>query len=408
MTPNNEELTSWKAIADYLVINVRTAQRWERERGLPVRRSSGEKGRVIATTEELDRWKSSNTSKQGWWSNLRALRIYGAAMTMALLIVAAIGIGSYVRSHAAGPPANLQVEDRDIVSRDARNVPLWRFALPEAPQSPETLRRTWFGHLKPKSNYDTLFSFQPARMANAQLLCISEKGQLRWRVTPGRTVADARLEYPPLYVINGFRVLAGPGAVATRIVVSSNHAWSYPAQVSVLDADGKMLGEYWHSGHLTAMDVGNFSNARETDVVLGGVDNGRQRATLVLLDPNNLHGASQEEQKCPYQFRDFAPGTEKAVVWFERSCVNQASEQFNYATEVNLIPQGVQVIVRETHDGRAYVVYLLDKHLNVIYVEPSDGFRAVHRELERSRTLDHSLNDQELAQLRSVRVFRRK
>jgi hypothetical protein len=39
------ELGSWKEIADYLKINVRTAQKWEQERGLPVGRLQGTKGR---------------------------------------------------------------------------------------------------------------------------------------------------------------------------------------------------------------------------------------------------------------------------------------------------------------------------------------------------------------------------
>ena len=49
-------LTSWKEIAQHLGKGVRTVQRWERE-GLPVRRpKAGQKGRVLAFPEEIDRW----------------------------------------------------------------------------------------------------------------------------------------------------------------------------------------------------------------------------------------------------------------------------------------------------------------------------------------------------------------
>jgi hypothetical protein len=50
-------LTSWKEIAAYLHKGVRTAQRWEQELGLPVRRpkTDGE-GIVFALPEELDAW----------------------------------------------------------------------------------------------------------------------------------------------------------------------------------------------------------------------------------------------------------------------------------------------------------------------------------------------------------------
>ncbi len=50
-------LDSWKEIADYLKREVRTVQRWEEERGLPVHRLPG-RGRaaIFAHTGELDEW----------------------------------------------------------------------------------------------------------------------------------------------------------------------------------------------------------------------------------------------------------------------------------------------------------------------------------------------------------------
>ena len=50
-------LNSWKEIAHYLGANVRTAQKWERERNLPVRRAQGARSRVSAEPAQLDHWK---------------------------------------------------------------------------------------------------------------------------------------------------------------------------------------------------------------------------------------------------------------------------------------------------------------------------------------------------------------
>jgi TolB-like protein/Tfp pilus assembly protein PilF len=53
-------LDSWKEIADYLGRDVRTAIRWETERGMPVRRVPGQKGHgVFALREEIDAWLNS-------------------------------------------------------------------------------------------------------------------------------------------------------------------------------------------------------------------------------------------------------------------------------------------------------------------------------------------------------------
>ena len=60
--PPQRELGSWKEIADYLGVNIRTAQKWERERALPVRRGSGPRSRVSASAEALDAWRQKTTT----------------------------------------------------------------------------------------------------------------------------------------------------------------------------------------------------------------------------------------------------------------------------------------------------------------------------------------------------------
>jgi hypothetical protein len=50
-------LRSWKEIACYVRSGVRTAQRWERELGMPVRRPCArERTSVMAFAEELESW----------------------------------------------------------------------------------------------------------------------------------------------------------------------------------------------------------------------------------------------------------------------------------------------------------------------------------------------------------------
>jgi adenylate cyclase len=61
-----ERLDSWKEIAAYLKRGVRTAQRWERDEGLPVRRLKHDtQGSVYAIRGELDAWWRSRQSGDG-------------------------------------------------------------------------------------------------------------------------------------------------------------------------------------------------------------------------------------------------------------------------------------------------------------------------------------------------------
>jgi hypothetical protein len=53
----NDRLDGWKAVAAHLRKSVRTAQRWERELGLPVHRMQTETGEIIyAFSSEIDSW----------------------------------------------------------------------------------------------------------------------------------------------------------------------------------------------------------------------------------------------------------------------------------------------------------------------------------------------------------------
>lgn len=56
--------TSWKEIASYLNKGIRTVQRWESKFDLPVQRpNKKEKGTVLISREELDRWLATRWSK---------------------------------------------------------------------------------------------------------------------------------------------------------------------------------------------------------------------------------------------------------------------------------------------------------------------------------------------------------
>jgi TolB-like protein len=72
-------IESWKAIARYLDRDVRSVQRWERERGLPVHRMPGEKGAVFAYEGELERWRHSRAGEAGLAARIEEIPVSGAA-----------------------------------------------------------------------------------------------------------------------------------------------------------------------------------------------------------------------------------------------------------------------------------------------------------------------------------------
>ena len=55
-TDSRQPLRSWKDIATYLGCDQRTAQRWEKDRGLPIHHLTGKRGPVYAYKAEIDSW----------------------------------------------------------------------------------------------------------------------------------------------------------------------------------------------------------------------------------------------------------------------------------------------------------------------------------------------------------------
>jgi adenylate cyclase len=65
LMPTPERLNSWKEIAGYLQVSVRTAQRWETTEGMPVRRHKHlAVSSVFASRQELDAWWNSRPDLQ--------------------------------------------------------------------------------------------------------------------------------------------------------------------------------------------------------------------------------------------------------------------------------------------------------------------------------------------------------
>lgn len=59
-----ERIESWKGIAAHFRRDERTVKRWEQERGLPVHRIPGLRGRVFAYADELNAWVNSGVERE--------------------------------------------------------------------------------------------------------------------------------------------------------------------------------------------------------------------------------------------------------------------------------------------------------------------------------------------------------
>ena len=121
----------------------------------------------------------------------------------------------------------------------------------------------------------------------------------------------------------GFGVLPATNDQHRRIVVMSRHEYYYPTQIAVVDANGKTLSEYWHSGHLFHFKLASLEGREE--IIASGISNGYHQATLLVLDPDHVSGASTETARPEVQIHGMGAPNERIRLLFPRSDLNRGS-----------------------------------------------------------------------------------
>lgn len=422
-------LDGWKEIANYLGQSVRSIQRLE-DRGLPVRRlSGGIKSRVFAFTAELDAWQRDVSVPRILDPAIlqpvqevmpRAAAIVEAADQPAepstlptllkrhrrragvLLLLLVTPVLLYLAHRTRQKPiSDFRVQGRDLVAVDARGQEVWRhrfaYSLGEWFYNQEArLRLGWVGDLEGHGKQELVLAAKPvnSKEVGDHLFCFAVDGRIRWQFTLGRPIVDGGgSQMLPPYFTSGLQVIVGSKPTDTRIVVSSNHYLEQPNQVAFLDINGRVLGEYWHPGHLLYSAQADLSGRGKKHVLLAGVNNGDHQATLVVLDPLKVIGLVTPKEMTDHRFEllEMEGAKEEAVVLFPRSCIGMG-QHYTRAKTLHVTKDRIVVEVAEgtTESRDPGFVYEFDYGLNVVNVAPSsDAVMRLHQQLEAQGKLNH-------------------
>lgn len=400
------ELNSWKEIAAFLGISVRTAQLWEAQRGLPVRRLPGGRSRVSATVAALEAWRNAQWTVAPPPEPMRppGLKVFfRPALGLMALVLSAAALWFATRRPAQ--PAALDLHGNVLTVLDRKGGELWkkRFEANLLPLTSPGARRSWIGDVDGDRRTELLFAPVISNSGPAPLICYSEDGVEKWRFNPGRGVSTRSKTFSNEYRVESFAVflLGGRNVIA----VASSHRDRHPSQVALLSSRGALQREYWHSGNLISLEAAELDGDGVPELYAGGASISHRTATLVRLDPLTMGGASVEPEESGYQLLGFPPAEECARLLFPRTCVNRVLEQHNTVVEVLPEPGRLTAAVREATHSKAKirVFYHFTPDLSLQSVVPGDGFRSLHRAMEERGQLDHPLSDKDEAALRDVR-----
>ena len=346
-------------------------------------------------------------------------------------LVAALGIAAYISIRILAvhdEPKVGRLDGSALAIMNAEGKELWRKVFPEGFSTDWYYEkgigtsngfstdwygkgggtRIWFGDLEGKGHTSVLFSYLPAssqQLHASTLICYSDRGKEKWRWTPGRELPELAGS-PATFRTMALRVLKATEKRPPRIVVSSQLIPWWPSQIAILDSDGKLLSEYWHSGGLGYMVLADLDGDGREEIIATGVSEYDHQATLVVLDPDKVFGASTEVQP-EFQIHGRGVAQERLRLLFPRSDLNRALFQFNVATDPTVEHRSLRLTVAEciTPLG-CQIWYEFDKNLHLIAAfAGGDEFRSAHARFYQNGKDAHPLSAGEQAAFQKVRCL---
>jgi hypothetical protein len=243
-------------------------------------------------------------------------------MITAAVILSAAGLLSYTRTDSRSP-ATTRLDGPILIVSDEHGTELWRHRFPTAPvpepgsdgKPPQPI----IADLDADGRSELLYPYQHSGSPNSdELYCFSSTGRPLWSFRLGRLVSTPEKPFPSLYRYSFLKLLSTNPASPTRVLVSARQVPDYPSQLALLDAHGRLLREYWHSGHLNLAATADLDSDGQPELYLAGIANGSQTSDLIALDPDNFAGASRELNP-RYQILNMPPPRERARILFPRS-----------------------------------------------------------------------------------------
>jgi hypothetical protein len=415
--PQREALQSWKEIAAFLGVTVRSVQRWESD-GLPVyRQGDGRKARVFAYPDEVKEWLEAG-GLQGREAESEAVAAApeippppqwtprGPLWAMGVAAVALVGaILWWTGVFPATPvPARWTLEGSTLRVVDAAEHLCWERTLPpfgpafEARVSDKVV----IADIDGDGRSEVLLSYVPAGHEQAgRLMCFDHRGRLRWESPFGAARTFGTRQFDANYI----GVFVKPVIARGRrmLLTTANHHIWYPAQAALLDpASGKVVEEYWHPGAIHHCAIHDIDGDGQPEAVFGGVNNpgdglGHPDVAILKLP---FSAAPRRAVTAGDPFPPVTGGGELAYALLPLADFCRTQGQLG-AVMTLTVDQYHRILVQTP----GFVVYYLDRHLDVMEYRFSGEFQPLHDREFHQGNLDHGLDGAEKASMGKVVTF---
>jgi hypothetical protein len=449
---NNQRVDSWKDIASYLGRDVRTAIRWEKDRGLPVRRiPGGQRKAVFAYTTELDAWltqegtvpqgteqasRKPDDGKDGLGGDRYAplpapsanagktgLRHIALAALIFVCVVGGLTLFAWFGMHPRVSHSNIPVRvdfSQDAVSAfDENGLWLWSRSFPgklepSALSDIEPLSHfSYIGDFRGKGDHEVLVIApyrtgpNPQDSLVAEVDLFSSHGELLWSYIP-----HARFEF-------GKHDLTGPWVVLSLFVSShggrkqiwaaaTHEVWGNAFVVSLDPVTGKDTLRFVNTGAIHTLN--EITTPRGTFLLAGGFNNEPDTGMLAIIDESKPFAVSPQSEGTRHKCISCPAGDPDYYFFFPRSEINELEQMHEDAvTTIQVTDDQIEIRKKENDSKIGYqTVYLLreDGGVRLVSVRFDSGYDMLHRQLEKEGKIGHSLEQcPERLHPRAVRMW---
>jgi hypothetical protein len=330
-------LSSWKEIAEFFQIDVRTCQRWEKAFGLPVHRlGQSPRSRVLAYADELNEWRANSFKAKAEAGHVaveapprrwRRINLAGAALLCAAIAVIAVVALDRV-------PDGFRIRGSRLIVTNRYGLRLWSVFAGLADTASQAVYRAYFQEkayrpyqggeqacfpwlifrdLNGDGRKEVLWiprSESGRHDENQALALLDSRGRELWRFAPGREIVIDGLSYPPSFVINILETGDFDGDGRDEILLAAHCYGESPTRIVLLDLQKNIRGEYWNFGQLADVALGDIDGDGRSEFVFASQNNEVGGPALVALDPVLMRGGS------PSKKAGWAEGTEKLYAVF--------------------------------------------------------------------------------------------
>jgi hypothetical protein len=425
---NGGRLNGWKEIAAHLGKGTRTAQRWEKEYGLPVHRVGREGGEIVfAFRDEIDRWSRQATDEglrevdgaaateatsaapgavsplpAGTRTRLASLWIILAgAGGLALLFALSLGLArpDAGRAPLAGPPAGwrlangvltvLDAGGRQVFSHDFGVATLSPASSADVPHPRHPIAR--IVDVDGDGRSEVLVRLSGARREDRAFYCFDADGRVRFVDRPRGSVRFGDTEYAEPWLAHRHFVT---GAVGSRsLFVAFTHNLWFPTRLRRLDGRGGLSSEYWSNGFVEFVDEAVWRG--RPVVLVGGAGNDVRGASLSIFDRDTVRGHAPSST-ASHACRGCPEGGPVERLTFPSPCLLRRGGGLASVLEA-WVEAGDRLTVMVQAGpaglwkggGEIAVFYTFGPDLSLVHAELSPEFQAVHSDLEKQGALGH-------------------